>query len=252
MSGVPYPHPAFTTASAAIGQFQIGVTPIGTPRSFDVWKTVLSQYANAPVLTQLIENLDNYLDQTVNFDNFYDFIWNVDTAKGRGLDVWGRIVNVSRILQIPTGAHFGFAEAVGDDGVDGFGQANFYSGSGLTGNYALADDAYRRLIFAKALSNITDGSMKAINQLLLNLFPNRGNTYVQEGYPAQGFFFGFAEALDCQGFGQAPFFGDAAQPAMAMTYVFRFALTPVEFAIVTQSGALPKPSGVRAFVLQLA
>ena len=252
MSGPPYPHPTFTPGSAAIGQFQIGVTPIGTPKSFDVWKTVLSQYANSSILTGLIVGLDQWIDQTKNFDDFYDFIWNVDTAVGRGLDIWGRIVNVSRVLSIPVGANFGFAEAVGDGGIGTFGEASFFSGAGLTGNFALSDDAYRRLVFAKALSNICDGSMPAINRVLMNLFPNRGNAYVSEGYPFEGLFFGFAEALDCQGFNQAPFYSEASQPSMALTYTFNFALTPVEFAIVTQSGAIPKPSGVRAHVLQLA
>ena len=33
---------------------------------------------------------------------------------------------------------------------------------------------------------------------------------------------------------------------MAMQYVFTFGLTPVEYAILTQSGVLPKPVGVSA------
>lgn len=252
MSGPPYPHPNPAPGSNAIGQFQIGVSPIGTITPFDVWTTVLSQYANSPILTTLVTDMAQYLDQTARFDDFYDFIWNVDTAKGHGLDVWGRIVDVSRILQIPTGSFFGWAEAVGDGGIDTFGAASYFTGGDITTNFALADSAYRQLIFAKALSNITNGSIQSINQLLLNLFPNRGNAYVAEGYPFQGLFFGFQEAVDCQGFGQAPFYGRTAQPAMTMTYVFEFALTPVEFAMVTQSGAIPKPTGVKAEVLQLA
>lgn len=252
MTEVPYPHPSPAPGSNAIGQFQIGVSPIGTITPFDVWTTVLSQYANSPILTTLVSNMAQYLDQTARLDDFYDFIWNVDTAKGHGLDVWGRIVDVSRILQIPTGSFFGFAEAVGDGGVDSFGAASYFDGGDFTSNFALADPAYRQLIFAKALSNITDGSIQSINQLLLNLFPNRGNCYVAEGYPFQGLFFGFAEAIDTRGFGQAPFYSARAQPSMTMTYVFEFALTAVEFATVTQSGAVPKPTGVKAEVLQLA
>ncbi len=251
MSGPPYPHPNPAPGSNAIGEFQIGVSPIGTITPFDVWTTVLSQYANAPILTQLITDMAQYLDQTANFDAFFDLIWNVDTAIGHGLDVWGRIVNVSRTLQVPAGNYFGFAEASGD-GTDSFGQAPFYVGAPLTQNYDLTDDAYRLLIIAKALLNITDCSYPAINQILLNLFPNRGNCYVADGYPFDGLFFGFAEQLDTQPFGQAPFFSGESLPNMSITYVFDFRLTAVELAIITQSGAIPKPTGVRARVLQNA
>lgn len=40
------------------------------------------------------------------------------------------------------------------------------------------------------------------------------------------------------------------QGDMAMTYVFEFALEPFEIAILTQSGAIPKPAAVLANVLQ--
>ena len=250
-TGPPYPHPNPAPGSNAIGSFQIGVSPIGTINPFDVWTTVISQYANSPILTQLIVNLSKYVDMTENFDNFYDDIWNIDTAQGIGLDIWGRILDVSRTLQVPVGSSFGFEEASGA-GIDTFNSAAFYNGAALTANFQLTDPAYRTLLFAKALSNITDSSIPAINQILLNLFPNRGNCYVVEGYPFQGLFFGFKEQLDTQPFGQAPFYSAQAEPAMALTYVFNFNLTAVEFAIIKQSGAIPKPTGVAAFVLQNA
>ena len=249
-SGPPYPHPNPAPNSNQIGQFQIGVSPIGTISPFDVWTTVISQYANSPILTTLITDYAQYIDMTANFDAFYDNIWNIDTAIGRGLDIWGRILDVSRILKVPAGSNFGFAEAFGA-GIDTFGAASFYTGGNLTENFALTDSAYRTLLFAKALFNITDGSIPAINQILLNLFPNRGNCYVAEGYPFLGLYFGFHEAIDTQPFNQAPFYSGSAQPIMTLTYVFQFALSAVEFAIVSQSGAIPKPTGVKAFVLQL-
>jgi hypothetical protein len=220
MSGPPYPHPNPAPGSNAIGEFVIGVSPIGTISAFDVWSTILSQYANSPTLSSLCSNMAQYLDQTTNFDDFFDFIWNVDTAVGRGLDIWGRIVGVQRVLHVPTGTrYFGFEEAGGLT-VDPFNQSPFYSGATLTDNFYLSDDAFRILIFAKALANISDGSIKAINQLLINLFPNRGNAYVIDN-------------LD-----------------MTMTYRFSFHLTPVEAAIMEQTGVLPTPTGVLANVEQ--
>lgn len=204
--------------SNGIGAFIIGVSPIGTLPPFNVLETVISQYANSPTLLQLIANMDAYLDQTQNIDAFFDLIWNVDTAQGYGLDVWGRIVGVGRILQVSSAFYFGFTEA----GIEArpFNQAPFYIGAPLTSNYALTDTAYRTLILAKALANICDGSIPAINQILLNLFPGRGDCYVVDNQD------------------------------MTMVYAFEFALTPVEAAIVTQSGVLPRPTGVSYTVTQ--
>jgi hypothetical protein len=245
-SGPPYP--AIQPGSNAIGEFAIGVSQIGDIIPFDFWQTIISQYSNSPILTKLIANFDSYIDQTQNLDAFYDFLWNVATAQGYGLDVWGRIVNVKRTLQVPIGNWFGFAEA--SPGSEPWGQGAFYSGDPLNGNYALSDAAYRTLIYAKAAANITDGSIPAINQILLNLFPNRGNCYVTDG-ESYGPWFGFAEAINSLPFNQGQFYSGSSVSSMVMAYVFTFPLTPVELAIVQQSGVLPKPTGVAASVVLL-
>lgn len=246
-TGPPYPRPPAGIPNG-IGQFEIGVSPIGTQPGFDVWQTVISQYANSPILTTLILNIDAYLDQTVNLDTFYDYIMNVATAEGYGLDVWGRIVGVNRILQVQDVFWFGFDEAT--PGAYTFGQGSFYSGAPLTGNYRLSDEAYRTLIYAKAAANITDGSIPAINRILMTLFPHRGNCYVAEGAQS-GDWFGFAESVNAQGFNQAAFYSGATIATMTMSYVFEFQLSPVELAIVQNSGVLPKPTGVAASVVIL-
>jgi hypothetical protein len=73
--------------SNAIGNFIIGVSPIGDIPTFDIWATIISQYANSDRLTTLISNFFQYVDQTVNMQSFFDLVWNVDTAQGWGLDV---------------------------------------------------------------------------------------------------------------------------------------------------------------------
>jgi hypothetical protein len=188
--------------------------------TFDWFATVLSQYANSPILLQLIENLAEYLDPTANFDAFFDNIFNIDTAIGYGLDVWGRIVGVKRVLQLAApGSYFGFSES--SDG-HSFGESIFYGGGTLTNNYNLSDDAYRTLILAKALANICDGSIPSINQILINLFGQTyGNCYVTDGQD------------------------------MTMTYTFGATLSAVDYAIVAQSGVLPRPVGVSATIVQL-
>jgi len=186
--------------------------------------TVISQYSNSPAIFQLISSMNDYIDPASDIDNFYNLLWNVDTAIGYGLDVWGRIVGVGRVLQVASGLYFGFAEAADVTSESPLNSGGpFFSGGATTGNFALSDDAYRILIFAKALANICDGSIPAINQVLVNLFPGRGNAYVTDG-------------LDM---------------TMAFTFAFTPILSPVEFAIVSQSGILPRPAGVAATVVQI-
>lgn len=219
--GAPYPRysPGTAPGANAIGKFIIGESPIGTIPSFDWWDTILNQYANSPILTQLIGNFFQYIDPTENFDNFFDLIWNVDTAVGYGLDVNGRRVGVQRTIQLPlTGVnYFGFEEA---SSWEGFGQAGFYSGSTVTSNFSLSDTDFRTLIIAKAFSNISDGSIQSMNQLLLTLFSGRGTCYVQDNQN------------------------------MSLTLVFKFALTPIEQAIISQSGVLPVATGVAVSIIQ--
>ena len=64
----------------------------------NVEQTIISQYANSATISQLVRNMNTYLDPRADFDTFFDFVWNVDTAQGFGLDIWGRIVNIRREL----------------------------------------------------------------------------------------------------------------------------------------------------------
>jgi hypothetical protein len=179
-------------------------------------RTIISQYANSPTIVQLVRNIDEYIDPRVNIDDFYNFVWNVDTARGFGLDIWGRIVNIGRDLRLPDVEWFGFDEA--SPGSYPFDEQPFFNGGGTTNVFTLSDDAYRKLILTKALANIISTNAPSMNQLLQNLFADRGRCYV----------------VDMGG--------------MAMQYTFEFDLTPVEYAIVTQSGALPRPAGVLSYM----
>lgn len=205
----------------AIGRFVIGVSPIGSiAPHFDFWRTVISQYANSPIMTGLIEDFSEYIDPTVNLDSFFDNAWNVDTAVEWGLDRIGRVVGVGRTLElVGDQIYFSFQEA-GPLNVGTFDEVPFYNGETISSNFELADDAYRILIRAKMLANISDGCIPSLNQLLLILFPGRGNCYVADGLN------------------------------MTMAYTFEFTLTPVELAIVEQSGVLPRSTGVSQTVVQ--
>lgn len=182
--------------------------------SFNYLDTVLSQFANSPVLLGLIDSFSSAVNPTANIDAFYNSVWNIQTAQSYGLDVWGRIVGVGRVLRIPGGAiDFGFDEA-GIASAAPFGQGIFYSGTQATQNYTLSDDAFRSLILIKALSNISQSNIHTYNTILMQLFVGRGNVYVMDN-------------------------GN-----MTMTIVCGFAMQPFEIAILKYSGAFNPPTGV--------
>lgn len=262
-TGPDYPaQPA--AGSNGIGIFEIGISPIGDISSFDVWRTVASQYANSPILMGIIQSFLAAADQTENFEIWYDDVWNIATAKDYGLDIWGRIVDVSRVLNISSATYFGFHEASGQTWNTGVslsggvwvetdqsqGGSSFNNGVPVTTSYRLETESFRRLIMAKAASNISDCSIPSINRILTALFPGRGNCYCMEGYHGSTYF-GFAESKNALTFGQEGFYNGESIPYMVMTYVFQYQPSPVELAIIEQSGALPKPTGIAASVVVL-
>ena len=110
-----YPPPP-VAGSNAFGLFQLGVSPLGSIPDFHWQETILSQYANSPQLLGIIETFAIAMDQTENYDNFYTDIWNIDTATGYGLDVWGRIVGVGRVIELSGGDFFGMEGPTGASG----------------------------------------------------------------------------------------------------------------------------------------
>ena len=209
------------------------------------WRqTVQSEYASSQRLMSLLAAIEAWLSPDADYEAFYQTVWNVDTAAGYGLDIWGRIVGIPRTLTLSDVPTFGFGEA--GDRV-GFGQGPFYEARlGATQNFVLEDDVYRQLILAKAAYNITIGSTQAINAIMMQLFSGRGNCWVTDGRNTYQASFGFGEAGDRVGFGQGPF-GDLLYTSlpgnMTLTYVFDFPIYPYEQAIA-ESGVLPKPTGV--------
>lgn len=216
----------------AVGSVVSFVLSLGTPATgtmFDFEATVISQYANSPTILQLVQNLNQYIDQSTNFANFYNFVWNVDTAVGFGLNIWGKIVGVSRLLQIPnTTDYVGFDngtrsppdwENMGSDqppqpAVGGA----MYTGFNATTTYLLGDDAYRQLILAKAFANIAATTAPAINTILQNLY-GKGTAWVLNTGP------------------------------MAISYNLNFKPSAIQLAILQQSGVIPTPPGVSVTIV---
>lgn len=188
----------------------------------DFEKTIISQYGNSSRILELISNMNGYIDPSVDLNTFYSMVWDIDTAQGFGLDIWGKIVGVSRNLQVANNTgYLGFNE--GETAAldyQTFGNGIFYSGP-VTGSYILSDDAYRVLIYLKALANISDSTIPSYNKLLNYLFAGRGRCYVID------------------------------EGAMQIRGVFEFYLQPYELAILTTGAVIPRPTGVGASIIQV-
>ena len=183
---------------------------------------MIIQYANSPRLVALSDSLAAYIKPDADIDAFYNVVFNVDTAEGFGLDIWGRIVGLrnGRFVKIPASNVFGFNVAPSQPWSP-FNQGTFQSSTGgsATQTYRLEDNAFRVLILAKAMTNIVATTAPAINQVLANLFPGRGNCYVND------------------------------LGAMQMRYTFEFPLAPWEISVLVSGAALPRPAGVDATIL---
>lgn len=115
----------------------------------NVTQTVISQYANSPTLLGIINSFNAAVDPCDDINNFYTMVWDVATAQGFGLDIWGRIVGVGRTI-------------------------------GTTPATVLTDSQFRQLILLKALANISPSTSYAINSLLLNWMTGNGRCYVND------------------------------------------------------------------------
>lgn len=138
----------------------------------DILRTVQAQYSTSTRLLGLIEGLDKLLSPAQDIQAFYDNVFNLQTARGEGLDVWGEITGVRRNTSMVTAIgvpHFGF-NSKADEAATGFDEATFYHGADRA-HFKLSDEAYRLHILAKAAANISNGSMGDLNRMLHMLFP---------------------------------------------------------------------------------
>lgn len=138
----------------------------------DILQTVQAQYSTSPRLLSLIKGLSALIDPGPDIDTFYKNVFNMATANGEGLDVWGRIVGVKRNSSMVTAIgvpHFGF-NSKADEAATGFDDATFYHGADRT-YFKLSDEAFRLHVLAKAAANISNGSMADLNRMLHMLFP---------------------------------------------------------------------------------
>lgn len=172
--------------------------------------TIISQYANSPIICNLIKKMDIAIDPNTDISEFYQIFWNVETAKGFGLDFWGKVVGIERQIYITAEDEFiGFA-----NGFVPFNQGSWASDGITERKHILDDETYRKVILLKAFRNIIYATFPNINKLLRIMFQERGRVYIVKNN------------------------------TMSARYVFEFTLLPIERAIIRQTNILPTPSGV--------
>lgn len=172
--------------------------------------TIMAQYANSPAIIGIIEAFNDAIAPDDLITDFYNKVWNLATAQGFGLDIWGRIVGIGRTIQMndPLAKYFGF----NNTGFTPFNTAPF-SGSGTQfQSYSLPDTLYRQLIIYKAASNIVYATAPNINKLLYAIFQNRAYYLPKNN--------------------------------MSASYVFEFTLNAFQKTIVYNLNILPVPCGI--------
>lgn len=133
-------------------------------------ETIQSQYATSAIIRSLIDSARVRIAPDTDIELFYDMIFNIETAQGKGLDIWGRILGMERSLEILVlNDYFGFDEA----DFEPFNVCPFWDGEGVTDWYSLTDDAYRQALMWKAMANIATADAATLNSLLLYLFPGQ-------------------------------------------------------------------------------
>ncbi len=174
----------------------------------------MKQYSG-PVITKLIENIEAYFNSEAITQLFYEKIYNPKTAVGIGLDIWGEIVARSRFLKIEQAAdNFGFQEGDANGDWFPFNDGTFFDVKGATKNFRLDDESYRLLILMKAFANISQTTIPNINNILSNIFKDKGRVYLVD-------------------------LGN-----MTIRIVFEFTVSSYERAVI-ESDAIPHPGGVK-------
>ena len=106
---------------------------------------IQSQYRASKRILALAAGFQEQIDPHLDADLFYDKMFNIYTAEGTGLDNWGLILQISRLIEDPD------------------------TGAAIT----LDDEHYRLLLLYKAMANIS-ACTAAVQNHLLEMLVNTG------------------------------------------------------------------------------
>lgn len=130
---------------------------------------MLSQYANSPTIVKLVEGIKGELNNAQTIGDWFRLVFNLKTAYGAGLDIWGKILDQSRRFIYTDSENNKFDVYLqGEQTIDGV----HYSAEEI-------EEKYRMILFFKSFSYITNSSIKSLNDLLQFYFEDK-SVYVYE------------------------------------------------------------------------
>lgn len=144
--------------------------------SVDLLRALLWQYNDAERLQKLLELKQQWYDknQSKFWKNWYNDVFNLDTANDFGLSVWSIILNIPLVanegydpVTRPTFGFGGFHK--------NFGRGNFAKTGGAI---RLSTEQKRLVLKLRYYQLISRGTVPEINQFMRKLFANEGNVYV--------------------------------------------------------------------------
>lgn len=177
-------------------------------------RTTVSQYAASPKTVALLAATADELNPAEEIAEFYRRVFDIATAERDGLDVWGIIIGIGRMVQISDVDVFGFEGS----GLQPWNQGPFVSPVQSSAT-RLEDTAYRQLLMFKAFANISNSTLATINEFLGVIFAGRGLAY----------------AIDTG--------------VMQMEFRTDFRLTGFEQFLLSDAGVAPKPGCVEVNIV---
>lgn len=183
--------------------------------SVDLLKCILWQYNDAERLQSLLEQKQAWYNanQTEFWTNWYNDVFNLQTANDFGLSVWSIILDIPIVVGVPPSdlskPTWGFTSTHSN-----FTNGNFaQTGSGVQ---TLTTEQARTVLRMRYFQLTSRGTVPEINKFLSVLFKDQGVAYVVDGYD------------------------------MTLFYVFRFALSSELQFVLESYDIFPRPAGVGA------
>lgn len=180
--------------------------------SVDLLRALLWQYNDAAAIQSLLTQKQEWWteNQTAFWENWYNDVFNLQTANDFGLAVWSFILNLPlfiNILPITPKISWGFGQY----------RKNFNNGNfaRTQGGIVLTTEQKRLVLRLRYFQLITRGAAPEVNAFLKIVFVDYGDVYMLDG-------------LD-----------------MSITYVFMFDPPSALLQALTDYDLLPRPAGVK-------
>lgn len=141
--------------------------------------TVQSQYSASPRILAIAGMYWDMLNPGSEIQTMLDDMLNPSTARGYGLDVWGRIVGIKRATVPVSGEYLAFdPDPMSNPDGDSWNNAPF---NPLTPQGLATDAVFRVYVMVKAMMNIGNGSLADLNKYFSLMFPDSGIQVIHAG-----------------------------------------------------------------------